>query len=89
MAPPGTGDRSGLPGGAPGPTPAGTPPECPQFLMDLKLPKVDGLGVLKGIRGHNLTKRLPVVILISSREEQDVAISYSLGANSYMPPPVK
>jgi len=57
-------------------------------LLDLKLPRVDGLEVLRRIRTETLTRRMPVVILTSSKEEQDLAASYDLGVNSYIRKPV-
>jgi two-component system response regulator len=57
-------------------------------LLDLKLPKVDGLEVLQRVRADERTKLLPIVILTSSREQQDLIESYSLGANSYVRKPV-
>jgi len=57
-------------------------------LLDLKLPRMDGLETLKRIRSNEITKLLPVVVLTSSKEEQDILSSYGLGANSYMRKPV-
>jgi CheY-like chemotaxis protein len=57
-------------------------------LLDLKLPRIDGLEVLRQLRSDERTKLLPVVILTSSKEEQDLINGYSLGANSYVRKPV-
>ena len=69
--------ETGRPGGLPAVT-----------LLDLKLPRMDGLELLKEIRAHDRLKRLPVVILTSSKEQQDIIKSYDLGANSYIRKPV-
>jgi two-component system response regulator len=65
------------------------PDEVPEMiLLDLKLPKIDGLEVLRQIRNDPRTRLLPVVILTSSKEEQDLIEGYSKGANSYVRKPV-
>ena len=58
------------------------------ILLDLKLPKVDGLEVLRRIKTDDSTKIVPVVIMTSSQEDEDIAASYRLGANSYVVKPV-
>jgi two-component system response regulator len=57
-------------------------------LLDLNLPKIDGLGVLRRMRADERTRRLPVVIMTSSNEERDIISSYDLGANSFVRKPV-
>lgn len=65
------------------------PHDLPQvMLLDLKLPKIDGLSVLRQVRSSEITRLLPVVILTSSKEDRDLLEGYSLGANSYVRKPV-
>ena len=72
-----------------GPYSARDPAVMPQLiLLDLKLPRVDGLEVLRRLRSEERTRLLPVVILTSSREQRDMLDGYGLGANSYVRKPV-
>lgn len=68
---------------------ANRPGYVPKFvLLDLKLPKVSGLEVLKAIRSNDSTRTIPVVVLTSSKEQKDLLESYELGVNSYVQKPV-
>jgi two-component system, response regulator len=68
---------------------AAAPPPLPSVvLLDLKLPKINGLEVLRALRSEQRTRLLPVVVLSSSNEERDLLASYELGANSYVRKPV-
>jgi two-component system response regulator len=73
-----TGAYTGRSGGAP----------LKVVLLDLRLPKIDGLEVLRGIRADERTSKLPVVVLTSSQEDPDVIESYALGVNSFISKPV-
>lgn len=68
--------------------PAGQPNHPKVILLDLKLPKVDGLEVLRRVKTDPRTRLIPVVVLTSSREERDIVESYRLGVNSYIVKPV-
>ncbi len=63
--------------------------EFPKVIfLDLKLPKVNGLEVLKQVKSNNKTKKIPIVIVTSSKEDPDIEAAYNLGANSYIVKPV-
>jgi len=69
---------------------AGRGSQVPRLvLLDLKMPRVDGIEVLRVIKAHEETKRIPVVIMTSSQEESDIAMSYDLGVNSYVVKPIE
>lgn len=59
------------------------------ILLDLKMPKIDGIQVLQKLKSHEMTKKIPVVVLTSSKEDPDIQKCYDLGANSYVVKPVQ
>ena len=59
------------------------------ILLDLKMPKVDGIEVLKEVKGNNITRKIPIVVLTSSKEDPDIDKCYELGVNSYIVKPVE
>lgn len=63
-------------------------PSLKVILLDLKLPKVDGLEILRQVKSNELTKMIPVVVLTSSKEDKDIIESYKFGVNSYIVKPV-
>lgn len=66
------------------------PEDVPKLiLLDLRMPKVDGMEVLHRIKAENTTKKIPVVVLTSSQEDRDIVESYKLGVNSYVSKPVE
>ena len=68
----------------------GASPNLPKvILLDIKMPKIDGIEVLRQIKSHEQTKIIPVVIMTSSKEQQDIIASYNLGVNSYVVKPVE
>ncbi len=65
------------------------PVQTPRLiLLDLKLPKVDGVEVLRRLKSHDKTRKIPVVVLTSSREDRDIVETYHLGVNSYIVKPI-